>query len=243
MAKTVNDSLITAFGELFLLIDEGFSAQRLDGYLARFQSMISGMSIPDILEQQRQNRVALGLEQALPPGQVPLTPGVKPSLAGAGRGGQGGPSAEQLSGTGGFGATPEATLKAVAESEKRLRESNIASNRNLALRGANDIMAIEINTAAEIARAREEIFSKERLTDEQKTAEFAAKRREIQTKADNDIAKSRSQLNAKVYTEQSLLKNWPQKKIESIILWLPVPELWMKLPIKMPNWQPKPNYP
>jgi lambda family phage tail tape measure protein len=103
---------------------------------------------------------------------------------------------------GGYGATPEATLKAIAESEKRLRESNIASNKNLALRGANDIMAIEINAAAEIARAREEIFSKERLTNAQKSAEFAGKKKEIETKAAIDTAKARNQLNAKIYAEE-----------------------------------------
>ena len=104
--------------------------------------------------------------------------------------------------TGGFGATPEATLKAVAESEKRLRESNIASNRNIALKGANEIQAIEINAASEIAKARETIFAQERLTDQQKGAEFVAKRKEIQTKADSDIAKARSQLNAKIFSEE-----------------------------------------
>jgi len=104
--------------------------------------------------------------------------------------------------TGKFGATPEATLKAIAESEKRARESNIASNRNIALRGANEIMAIEINAAAEVAKAREEIFSKERLTDAQKGAEFAAKRKEIQTKAALDTAKARNQLNAKIFSEE-----------------------------------------
>ena len=105
-------------------------------------------------------------------------------------------------GGGGYGATPEATLKAAAESEKRLRQSTIDANKNIALRGANDIQAIEINAAAEIAKARETIYSQERLSDGQKAAEFAAKRRDIQSKADNDIAKTRSQLNARIFTEE-----------------------------------------
>ena len=105
-------------------------------------------------------------------------------------------------GGGGFGAVPEATLKAVAESEKRIKQSTIDANKNIALKGANDIQAIEINAAAEIAKARESIYSQERLTDDQKAAEFAAKRKEIQSKADNDIAKTRSQLNARIYSEE-----------------------------------------
>jgi lambda family phage tail tape measure protein len=63
-------------------------------------------------------------------------------------------------------------------------------------------MAIEINAAAEIARAREEIFSKERLTNAQKSAEFAGKKKEIETKAAIDTAKARNQLNAKIYAEE-----------------------------------------
>ena len=103
---------------------------------------------------------------------------------------------------GGFGATPEATLKAIAESEKRLRQSTIDANKNLALAGANEIQAIEINAAAEVAKARETIFAQERLSQAQKNAEFAAKKKEIDTKATIDVAKSRSQLNAKIFSEE-----------------------------------------
>jgi lambda family phage tail tape measure protein len=205
MALSIENNLITAFGELFLLMESGFSAQRLDGYLARFLSMVNGMSSAEILEIQRKNRVFLGLEKDLKPGQRPLSPGTIPSTAGAGRGGQGGPTAAQLAGAaagGGFGATPEATLKAIADSEKRLRQSVVNSNKNIALGGANEIQAIEINAAAEIARSREEIFNQERLTDAQKSAEFAAKKKEIETKAVIDTAKLRSQISARIFSEE-----------------------------------------
>jgi lambda family phage tail tape measure protein len=206
MALSIENNLITAFGELFLLMESGFSAQRLDGYLARFLSMVNGMSSAEILEIQRKNRVFLGLEKDLKPGQRPLSPGTIPSTAGAGRGGQGGPTAAQLAAAsgpgGGFGATPEATLKAIADSEKRLRQSVVNSNKNIALGGANEIQAIEINAAAEIARAREEIFNQERLTDAQKSAEFAAKKKEIETKAVVDTANLRSQINARIFSEE-----------------------------------------
>lgn len=111
-------------------------------------------------------------------------------------------SRERKEPAGGFGATPEATLKAAAESQKRLQQSIIDSNRNTALAGANEIQAIEINAAAEIARARETIFAQERLSQAQKNAEFAAKKKEIETKALNDTAKARSQLNVKIFAEE-----------------------------------------
>ena len=103
---------------------------------------------------------------------------------------------------GGFGGPSEATLKAAAESEKRLKQSTIDVNKNLALRGANEIQTIEINAAAEIAKARETVFSQERLSDGQKAAEFAAKKLEIESKATNDIAKVRTQTNAKIFSEE-----------------------------------------
>lgn len=214
ISNSVNDGLIRSFGELFLLMEDGFSAKRLDGYLARFQSMISGMSAAEILEQQRKNRVALGLEKALPPGQRQLPPGVKPSDAGAGRGGQGGPTAAQIAGgAGDFGAIPEATIKAIAESQKRITQSGIDARKLEQLKGANDLQAIEINAAAEIAKQREEIFNKERLTEQQKIAEFTAKKQEIENKAANDIAKYQSQQNAKVYSE---LEAQRQKSAEEL---------------------------
>jgi len=199
--NSVKNGLLTTFGELFLLMEEGFAAPRLDGYLANFQAMISGMTAAEVLEQQRKNRVALGLEKPLAPGQRPLTPGTRPSNAGAGRGGQGGPTAAQLAGAGDFGAIPEATLKAIAESQKRIAQSGIEARKYEQLKGSNDLQAIEVNAAAEIAKAREEIFAKERLTDTQKAAEFAAKTAEIEQKAAGDTAKYRSQQNAKIYSE------------------------------------------
>ena len=114
---------------------------------------------------------------------------------------------------GGFGATPEATLKAIAESQKRLKQSAIDSDKNLALAGANEIQAIEINAAAEVAKARETIFAQERLSQAQKNAEFAAKKKEIDTKADTDIAKSRNQLNAKIFAEEEAQR---QKGLEEL---------------------------
>jgi lambda family phage tail tape measure protein len=104
--------------------------------------------------------------------------------------------------TGGFGATPEATLKAAAESRKRLTASNIEAEKNERLKAANDIQAIEINAQAETRKAANAIYAQERLSDSQMDAEYAAKKKEIDTKAALDIAKVRSQQNAKVFSEE-----------------------------------------
>ncbi|CAB5225827.1 Bacteriophage lambda, GpH, tail tape measure, C-terminal [uncultured Caudovirales phage] len=199
--NSIKDGLITTFGQLFILMENGFEAKRLDGYLASFQSMVLGMvgvnkTAADILEEQRKRRVMFGLEKDLPPGQRPLPPGVKPSTAGAGRG-----SVIPTGPGGDFGDIPEATKKAIEESNKRIAQSGIEARKLAELKGANDLQAIQVNAAAEIAKAREEIFTKERLSDEQKTKEFAAKKAEIEAKAATDTAKYRSQQNAKIYSE------------------------------------------
>jgi len=103
---------------------------------------------------------------------------------------------------GGFGATPEATLKAIAESRKRLAASNIESDKNERLKAANEIQAIEINAAAETQKAWLAISTQERISEAQMATEFAAKKKEIDTKAALDTAKVRSQLNAKIFTEE-----------------------------------------
>jgi lambda family phage tail tape measure protein len=104
-------------------------------------------------------------------------------------------------GTGDFGATPEATLKAIAESEKRIAQSRIESNKLIALQGANDIVAVEVNARAELLKAISEINSKEKISQEQKDLEIAAKTKEINLKSVNDISKLRLQQNAKIYSE------------------------------------------
>ena len=102
---------------------------------------------------------------------------------------------------GDFGATPEATLKAIEESRKRIAQSGIDARKFAELKGANDIQAIQVNANAEIAKAREEIFTKERLTEQQKAAEFAAKKKEIESKAATETARYQGQQNAKIYSE------------------------------------------
>ena len=196
ISKSVNDSLITSFGKLAIAIDNAQkkAAQAQKEAEARGNTMAAdprtGVYYERPMTKDEKDRLEL---------QKKLNEAYKDQGREMSRLQSIGKTATE---TGGFGATPEATLKAIAESEKRVRQSNIDAAKNQALKGANDIMAIEINAAAEIAKARETIFAQERLSDSQKGAEFAAKKKEIETKAATDTAKARSQLNAKIFTEE-----------------------------------------
>lgn len=107
---------------------------------------------------------------------------------------------------GGFGRPSDAEIKAnakaLADYEERLQNSVNQTQLQEDLRSANAIQAIQLNAAAQIARARTEIYSRERLTKEQKDHEFAEKEIEIHAKAVTDIAKLRAQTNAKAFAEE-----------------------------------------
>ena len=198
IAVSASNNLLTVFGKLAVAIDEAQKKAAKVEEEANKRGMIgprtttAGTSIVTMPERPMtaKEKAEYELQQKIKE-QTNQMPGELARLQG-----------RTQTGGGGFGATPEATLKAAAESEKRLRQSNIDANKNIALKGANDIQTIEINAAAEIAKARESIYQQERLSNDQKAAEFAAKRREIESKAANDIAKTRSQLNARIFSEE-----------------------------------------
>jgi lambda family phage tail tape measure protein len=135
----------------------------------------------------------------------------------------------QTTGAGGFGATPESTLKAREESLKRIKVLEIEQGRQTQLAANNErlsailnfadqetaitekttaaIKDIEINSQAEIAKARLEIFNQERLSNQEKTKEFAAKEKEIQLKAAVDIGKARGQMAEQLNREAERIQN------------------------------------
>lgn len=132
---------------------------------------------------------------------------------------------------GGFGATPEADLKAAAEYEKRIagvradikRQEQLKSNSErlstlllfadkqsaIEIKADADIAAININTAAEVAKAREQIFAQERLSNAQKENEYTLKSTELKLKAEADIASVRER------TTEALMRE--RERIEDII--------------------------
>lgn len=132
---------------------------------------------------------------------------------------------------GGFGQTPESVLNARKASEKRILESRIEQERQgqLAINSERlsailmfadqedaitqkteaTIKDIKINSQAEIAKARLDIYAQEKLTEQEKAKEFAAKRKEIELKAETDIQKARTQMSEQLKREA--------ERIESII--------------------------
>jgi lambda family phage tail tape measure protein len=132
-------------------------------------------------------------------------------------------------GKGDFGATPEATVRAIEASEKRIAQSRaeidkagqqqinadrlqailvFASQREqIEARSSAQIKDIEIQRDADIAKSRAEIYNQERLNDTQKAAEFAAKRQEIETKAALDTAKARTQLQEQLIREDQRIQD------------------------------------
>lgn len=132
-------------------------------------------------------------------------------------------------GGGGFGATPEATLKAREESLKRIsnleieqtRQTQLAANNErlsailqfadqeeaIRFKAAAAIKDIEINTEAEIAKARLDIYNQERLSKAEKDKEFAAKRKEIELKAESDMARARSAMTEQLSRENERINS------------------------------------
>jgi lambda family phage tail tape measure protein len=216
IGNSISNSLITVFGKLAMAIDEaGKKADEIaNKALAREE---------ELNKQGKTSRLPGRQEQFLPlpgtPEQYPPSLGFEREMSKrekllfaeqqrikqleesmkSYRTRAGAPGARE--GGGDFGPTPEATLKAIEESKKRIAQSGIDARKFAELKGANDLQAIQVNAAAEIAKAREEIFGKERLSEAQKAAEFAAKKAEIEAKAATDTARYRSQQNAKIYTE------------------------------------------
>ena len=83
----------------------------------------------------------------------------------------------------------DARQKAAIESQRRIAAGQLEIDKLTALQGASEIERIRLEAAAEIGRAEIEIKGKENLSKAQKDAEYAQKRKEIETKATLDIAR------------------------------------------------------
>lgn len=193
IANSVTNSLITAFGKLAIAIDDASKKAEEAEKKANDRgntiklSPFSGQPMEVPMSKSEKDRYDL---------QQKLNEAYKDQ----GREMRRLQSIGQAPG-GDFGAPSEATLKAIEESKKRIAISGIEARKLEELKGANDRMAIEINAKAETEKAIAEIRSKERLSDEQKAEEIAAKTAEIQQKAALETAKYQSQQNAKIYSE------------------------------------------
>jgi len=84
--------------------------------------------------------------------------------------------------------------KAMIESAKRMRQSQADAEKTSQMSLTDEIKNIRLQSESDILKAKEEIDAKEYVTKTQKAAEFEAKRVEIATKAEYDIAKVRADI-------------------------------------------------
>lgn len=132
-------------------------------------------------------------------------------------------------GKGGFGVTPEATVKANEAAQKRIEDAKLEVARRgelqknteqlaLALQGADklkaaalkgeaDIKAIGINSAKDIEKARLDIFSQERVSEEKKKQEFEEKKKAIEIKALEDVQQVRMRMAEEQRREEERIAN------------------------------------
>ena len=206
IAKSVSDNLLTVFGKLAIAID---GAQK-KAEKAREDAASRGMTM------RSDPRTGIPYESPMTKAEkdrYELQKKIKEAYKDQGREMRRLESIGKEATIGDFGADSEAKLKAGAESRKRLAASNIESDKNFALKGANEIQAIEINAQAEKQKAWLAIQTQQYLSDAQMAAEYTAKKKEIDTKAAIDVAKVRNQINAKVFSEEEAQRQKIQEEL------------------------------
>ena len=195
LQNTIETGLLKAFGSLAEAINKGGIVEGLAAAVEQMGYLISYIpglgKIADLVDKARMERLG--------------------ARAGGGRGGQGGPTAEELkkyqdslktTTGGGYGGDSEAKIKAREESRLRIEKSALEVKKQNELATANDIQKITIAAQYEAEQARAEIEAKGRAAGLDFSKEAAAKEAEIYAKRDNDIAQARRQLNAKIAAEE-----------------------------------------
>ena len=197
LKNSIDTALITAFGKLAIVVNNinwTEEYQKLTKYLSALSPLMKTLNIAQqagAMREQAQREASSELLRESRRGQKP----------------------KEVDQGGGYGGPSEQTLKAIADSQLRIKQSQIESEKQLQLRGQGDIAQIEINAKAEAAKAKEEIFAKERLTVAQKETELAAKVIEINAKRDTDIAKNKLQTTIRVMNEEMAAREQYYKDI------------------------------
>jgi lambda family phage tail tape measure protein len=242
LAETVNTKLITAFGALAEMINNGLdkldklaeknkelerqanargnTRQPIPGVPGIGSAVVNPFGIGAPAGERRMTAQELKafneaeqarLRAAYRPRPNDRAPGVGPQ------------------GDGGFGATPESVIKAREASEKRIADSRIEQERQTQLeinstrlgaillftdqqsaieqKSESQIREIKINSQAEIAKARLDIFAQEKLSEAEKSKEFAVKEKEIRLKEANEIARARAQLTEQLERERERIQD------------------------------------
>ena len=219
ISKSVNDSLITSFGKLAIAIDNaqkkaqkaedeanarGNTRMPTPGAVGQSAAVVNpfGLGGAPAGERQMSDREKAKFELA-----KKLTEAYKDQ----GREMRRLENIGKEATAGDFGGDSEAKIKAAAESQKRITQSIIDSQRFAALagqdaitaeelRGANeriaidakaagDIKNIQINLAQDIKKITEDVRANDKISTGQQNAEIAAKAKELQSKSALEIQK------------------------------------------------------
>jgi lambda family phage tail tape measure protein len=142
------------------------------------------------------------------------------STAGAGRGGIGGPTAEELAA---YRQSQQAVRevvgandKAIQESRQRAQEAMANAERIRALSTADDIKKIEIQKNFDIAQLKREIQQKEKELGISLAAEQAARIKEIQVQAEVDTNEVRRRLMLERFEEEERQRREIEERIRQI---------------------------
>lgn len=102
--------------------------------------------------------------------------------------------------------------KAIIESRKRIAQTLTEIDKNRSLTTMNDIRNIEVNKEADIAKAKETIYGQLHLSKGAMDEEFAAKRVELETKAEYDIAKVRADIDKQLAEQLLSIRRTTEEK-------------------------------
>jgi hypothetical protein len=97
----------------------------------------------------------------------------------------------------------DARQKAELESSKRIAQSIADTEKYIAEQTASDIEKIALGRDADIAKALEDIKTKEYLSEAQKAKEFAQKKKEIEAKANLEIVEAKRQQEAQLVQQKA----------------------------------------
>lgn len=202
LANTVETKLVTVFGKLAMSmndaleqadkIEKKLNEQGRAGYISPgARGTISGLfgltpREPVITrEMTAQEKLIRDMEQQMPQEIARLRARAQSSVAGTN-----------------IWMPSETEKKAALESNKRLEEGRAEITRLLRLQGASDLQAIEINSQIDLQKKIADIKSKENLGQKAKDEEIAVATTASKLKLEEDLAKARRQLNAKIAAEE-----------------------------------------
>jgi lambda family phage tail tape measure protein len=187
LRNSIDDALISAFGKLAIAIN-GIDWTKQKAEIGEYLKSL-GAALPMM------KMAGIGLEASAAKDKQAAT---NPNYSNEGRNRPAPPATKPPAGD--QGPLSEAKLKALSESRLRKQKSDLEVEKQNKLATANEIQKIEIAAQYEAQSARAEILAKGKELGLNFAAEAAAKEKEIFAKRDNDIAKARMALNAKIFS-------------------------------------------